>query len=224
MNNDRPNGQPNDGGYDRLAWWYPCLETMMFGRRLAETRRDACLHFVDTIDSPRSVLLLGDGRGQCLDFLVRQWHQSDFVSIDRSGRMLDYQRRSIPPQNAGRVVFRQADALERIDPPNGFDVVVMAMFADCFSPARLERLLENVDRCLNANGVVAHLDFVTSKRAIDRGRMWAMHRFFGLATDLEHQSLIDIAPTLQSLGFERESRRSHLGDFAQSSVFGRRGR
>ena len=179
----------DDGGYDRLAAWYPVLEWMMFGRRLADVRRRACRWWADcvageTLEFPDAgdVVLLGDGRGQCLRRLGRVWPDRHFVAIDRSPAMLIHQTRIA---SGLRLRFNPMPRDARSPPPGVRPpgLIVMPFFSDCFDADQALNLMRAWHAAANRQTRLLHLDFIPPRGWLDRGRAAAMVGLFSVLTD-----------------------------------------
>ena len=217
----------SDGGYDRLAVWYPMLETAMFGRRLSQTRRDSAAFFVEHLQTPRSICLLGDGRGQMTRWLSECWRHAEGVCIDRSDRMLQRQRRRVSPRSSNHWRFVHTDILRLAAEDDttlgafAADVIVMPMFADCFTAEALSHVLRWCDRTLTSSGVIAWLDFCGGRSPGHRWKIWAMHRWFGWVTDLPNRELVDMHDVFTRSGFVVRASRTHQDGLLQSRIYRR---
>ncbi|MEM9827380.1 MAG: class I SAM-dependent methyltransferase [Planctomycetota bacterium] len=200
----------NDGGYDRLAASYESLEWLLLGRRLERMRsaasQDARLSNLDSgsrNDQPHA-LVFGGGTGRLIERLLRAETRLTLTSLERSTKMIAAQRRRVERCHADdRVDWIRADALamERGQLP-ACDRVYFPFFLDCFSESTLRRKLPIWTSTLSPRGDLVWIDFVPNDRVLPRWRLWAMHRFFGLVTDLQNRSLVDIPSLLRDLSWQ----------------------
>jgi ubiquinone/menaquinone biosynthesis C-methylase UbiE len=94
--------------FDRLAGIYRALEYIAFGRDLERAR----FFHLDRLSESRSILVLGEGDGRCLERLVSAAPKARIDCLDFSPAMLACAARRIVDHEAvQRVTFRQADLL-----------------------------------------------------------------------------------------------------------------
>ena len=97
------------GTFDRLAGIYRGLERLAFGRDLERAR----FCWLERLSACRSMLILGEGDGRCLERLVRVAPVAHIHCVDASAAMLTRAARRIAGTEAeSRVRFEQADAFE----------------------------------------------------------------------------------------------------------------
>lgn len=119
--------------FDRIAPLYRWIEYSFAGHALQKSRTA----FLDGLESPSRVLILGEGDGRFLAELLRRHPRAEVTSIDASAAMLDLARTRIRSVPAARVEFIQADILTWTPPAAGFDLIVTHFVLDCFRPEDL---------------------------------------------------------------------------------------
>lgn len=176
-----------------IARLYRWIEYAAFGRALQRRR----VAFLPEVADARRALVLGDGDGRFLEKLVKENPRAHFDYVDLSGRMLELARGRA---GTGRVTYHRADALEFALPERGYDLIVTHFFLDCFNEAGAARLVERVARaaCPKARWVISEFRESSWWAAVWLRLMYA---FFGIATGLETQRLIDHHPLLARNGF-----------------------
>lgn len=177
-------------GYDRLACCYGLLEWFLFGNELQRGR----VSQLESIGSPRKVLLLGDGNGRLLEQLCMRHPQCQIKSVDQSARMLERQRRRVERVDAmDRVTFEQANLEQFQFADESFDVLMAAFFLDCFSNEMLERLLPRWLSTIRGGGYFVFVDFVDPDPSriamVSRAKLSMMHTFFRWTTGLQNRCL-----------------------------------
>ncbi len=111
--------------FDRVAPHYRWLETLVFGSQLQEAR----VAFVQKIESPQRVLVVGEGNGRFLAEFVRVHPAAEIDCVEASGRMIDLARLRV---GTARVRFIQGDVRKVELPAATYDLIVTHFFLDCF--------------------------------------------------------------------------------------------
>ncbi|MBA3650081.1 MAG: class I SAM-dependent methyltransferase [Chthoniobacterales bacterium] len=204
--------------FDRVAPLYRALERLVFGDQLQQAR----LAFLEKIERPRRVLIVGEGDGRFLAECVRRHPRAMIDCVDASARMIDFARsRSGGPE----INFIHADFSTLSLESDQYDLIVAHFFLDCFAGAALCDVVEKLGRAATHDALWLLSDF----RIPDFGwsRLWArfcirtMYLFFGLVSGLGTQRLEDPSPGLRSAGFERVSQRLTRGGMIKSELWRR---
>src|SRR5690349_6262308 len=108
-------------GFDRVAAVYRLLERLAFGRALERAR----FAHLSALRSCRSILIVGDGDGRCLEAVLGLAREALVTSIDSSGAMLAMaKRRAEAAGHADRVTFECADIRTMALPIGRHDAVL----------------------------------------------------------------------------------------------------
>lgn len=177
---------------DPIARWYRWLEYIGFGKAL-ERRRLAFLH--DVADARRA-LVLGEGDGRFLVFLVEQNRGASIDYVDLSGRMLELAR----ARAGDRVQYFHANALTFPLPEAEYDLIVTNFFLDCFEESDQAALIERVARAARGDARWLISEF-RQPAAWARGVVGLLYLFFRVTTGLRTARLADHRPMLQRCGF-----------------------
>jgi trans-aconitate 2-methyltransferase len=78
------------------------------------------------VPPPQRVLDLGTGTGFVAKALAGRYPEAEVTGIDLSPAMIDEARRTLPPELAGRVVFKVGDASALTCPDDAFGLVVLS--------------------------------------------------------------------------------------------------
>ncbi|MEO7724404.1 MAG: class I SAM-dependent methyltransferase [Chthoniobacterales bacterium] len=184
--------------FDRVAPFYRALERLVFGDQLQQAR----VAFLEEIERPRRVLIVGEGDGRFLAEFVRRHPRATIDCVDASVRMIDIAR----SRSGGSAInFIHADFSTLSLEPDLYDLIVTHFFLDCFAGALLREVVEKLGRAASRNAIWLLSDF----RVPDSGwrRFWArvciraMYLFFGLVSGLGTQRFEDPSPGLRSAGF-----------------------
>lgn len=124
--------------FDRIAPHYRWIERCFAGRQLQRCRTA----FLDELESPARILIVGEGDGRFLEALLRRHPRAEVTCVDASAAMLQLARRRIDP--AARVEFVQADILSWTPPAAAFDRIATHFVFDCFRPEDLAAVVEKL--------------------------------------------------------------------------------
>jgi ubiquinone/menaquinone biosynthesis C-methylase UbiE len=173
-----------------LAEIYRPLEYLAFGRDLERAR---FVH-LDRLRDCRSILVLGEGDGRCLEKLIAIAPHARIDCLDLSTKMLARAARRIAGRAAvERVTFRQADLLTADMPPANYDSVITFFFLDCFTAAQCEAVMARIGASLRPGALWLWADFAVPARgwARWRARIWiaALYAYFRWQTGLAAREL-----------------------------------
>lgn len=189
--------------FDRISRHYRWLETLAFGSTLQKART----RWIESIDSPKRILILGEGDGRFLCEFLRVHPDVAVDCVDSSARMLDLARGRVTrafPQATQRVRFLCADLLSW-SPPGSYDLLVANFVLDCFPR---DEFSATIGKLAQAAGPDAHLflaDFSIPNGVLARihARLWlaVMYWFFWTVAGVHAKELIDPTSDLEANGF-----------------------
>lgn len=188
--------------FDRLAPFYRAMERIAAGEKMQRCR----LAFVESIPTPRRVLLAGEGPGRFLVDCVKRFPQAEIIMIDNSARMLEI---AADHESSPQVRFLRADLLEKC-PVDGCDLIVTNFFLDCFPPDRLEVVVSNLANAATpgAHWLLADFQVAPGRATGWRSRiiLWMLYTFFRVVCGLEARSLVPPENSLEKAGFKLHRR------------------
>ena len=195
---------------DPIARWYRWFEYIGFGGAL-ERRRQA---FLGDLTDARRALVLGEGDGRFLVFLVKQNGGASIDYVDLSGRMLELAR-----SRAGdRVRYIQADARTLPLPEGEYDLIATHFFLDCFDESDLAALIERISLAARDDARWVISEF----RQPGNWARWMvrmLYRFFKLTTGLQTTGLSDHRPLLEKCGFRMVKEQRARGGLLASELW-----
>ncbi len=208
--------------FDRLTGIYRALEYIAFGRDLERAR----FAHLDALRDSRSILVLGEGDGRCLQRLIQNAPQARIVCLDISPAMLARAAIRIKgTEAAGRVEFRQADLLCTELPPKRYDAVVTFFFLDCFTGEQAEKIMRQIQGSLQPEAIWLWADFALPPRGVARwrARAWLglLYTFFRWQTNLDARALPPVERLFDSLEWKPAMQRSFQHGLVRSAVFRR---
>lgn len=205
--------------FDPLARIYRALEWLAFGGDLERAR--FCL--LDQLAGRRSILILGEGDGRCLERLLPLVPDARIDCLDASPAMLARaETRIAGADGRGRVTFICADALSHALPAAHYDAVVTLFFLDCFEPPSAEALVNRITAAVQPGAGWLFADFVvpTSGLARLRARLWlaGLYTFFRWQTGLRPRALPPSEELIRQADFGQSVPEFPVGAAAEHAV------
>jgi ubiquinone/menaquinone biosynthesis C-methylase UbiE len=179
--------------------------------------------FLESLRDCRSVLVLGEGDGRCLEQLVRAAPDAHLDCLDLSPAMLARAETRLPAEARARVTFRQADLLTTALPDKNYDAVVTLFFLDCFTSEQTADIVHRIAASLRPGARWLWADFVLPPRGLARlrARIWlaVLYAFFHWQTTLSARVLPPAEELISAEGFAREAEQLFQWGLVRSVVF-----
>ncbi len=209
-------------GFDALAPVYRALEFLAFGRDLERARfaHLACLR------ECRSILVLGEGDGRCLERLVGAAPQARIDCLDLSPAMLARAAARLAGRAAAaRVSFREADLLATPLPAARYDAVVTCFFLDCFTAEQAAAVMNRIEGSLQPGARWLWADFALPAGGFARwrARRWVglLYLFFRWQTGLDARELPPVGENFAAAGWKPVADLTLQHGLLRSAVFTR---
>jgi len=184
-----------------FAFWYRWFEYAAFWRALERQR----YRYLGRLAHARSILVVGEGDGRALARLLSVAPEANIDVVELSGEMIALARRRVAHSN--RVRFLQADALTKPWPSTHYDGVITLFFLDCFNEADLYTVIQKVSGAIAPGALWLVSDFAIPESGWQHWHarlwIWAMYRFFSIATGLRTRKLPPIRAYLEDAGLQR---------------------
>lgn len=201
----------------RFAPWYRWFEYAAFGRALERQR----YRYLGRLAQARSILVLGEGDGRALACLLSVAPEAKIDVVELSGEMIALARGRVA--HSSRVRFLQADALREPWPSTLYDGVVTLFFLDCFNEADLYTVIQKASGAMapGARWLVSDFALPESgwRHLHARIWIWAMYRFFSIATELRTRKLPPIQTYLEDAGLQRLEWKNERAGLISSEVW-----
>jgi len=206
--------------FNRLAGIYRTLEYIAFGRELERAR----FMYLDRLRECRSILVLGEGDGRCLERLVSAAPHARIDCLDLSSAMLARAARRLSGRNeASRVDFRQADLLTAELPSRHYDAVVTFFFLDCFDAVQAENVMTRIQTSLLPGALWLWADFNLPEKGMARvrARIWLaiLYTYFRWQTGLAARKLPPVDRYFVANGLKKITGRSAQWGLLRSEVW-----
>lgn len=191
--------------FDRIAPFYDAMETVSAGRLLDRCR----LEFLDRIQPPARILLVGEGNGRFLLPCRKRFPDAGITVIDGSAKMLEIARRRLG--DSRRTEFVHALIGDWRGPDGKFDLIVTNFMLDCLTAAEMAATIRHLAGMAAPDADWLIADFEIPARGPARWRSRAivgmLYRFFRIVTRLQARSLVAPDAALAAEGFLRAGRR-----------------
>jgi tRNA (cmo5U34)-methyltransferase len=213
-----PAGAPPLRGFDRVAWCYDVLASLVFGPAQRRAQRAALDHLPATA-APR-VLILGGGTGWVLTEVLRRRPQATVLYLDASPNMLARARKRLAqacPQAQAQVEFRHGTQAA-LGPSEGFDVLITFFVLDCIALPELDEALARLRAAQRPGAPWLLVDFRPARRGWRRWLLAAMYAFFRLTTGLRASELPDLRGALGRRGLRRTWEATFFGQAIEAVV------
>ncbi|CAN5280627.1 class I SAM-dependent methyltransferase [soil metagenome] len=172
--------------YDNSAWFYDRLSRLVYGDALV----NAQVWLLPYIPAGANILVVGGGTGRILEELAKIHPGGLHITYaEVSAKMIALAKKRNIGQN--RVTFIN-DAIENIDQPVNFDVVITAFLFDNFTEPTLGKIFNHIHSLLKPGGLWLYTDFQHT------GKWWqwlllrSMLLFFRILCGVEASKLPDV--------------------------------
>jgi tRNA (cmo5U34)-methyltransferase len=202
----------SSGNYDRVAWFYDALASLVFGSALRRVQQAALLAGLPP-GAPR-VLVLGGGTGWVLTEILRLRPEARILYLEASEQMLARARQRLQPgSQADQVEFRHGTEQD-LKPEERFDVLVTFFVLDCFPLDTLSAALSRLNAARQPDAPWLLADFKLPVYWWQRVLLQAMYLFFRLTTGLRANRLPNLSAALGALGLKAQQ----VGTFFASTM------
>ena len=184
--------------FDRVAPHYCRLERLVFGNQLQRAR----VAFVEEIESPCHILIVGEGDGRFLAELVNAHPDAMVDCIEASACMIALARKQAPEAHVNFIQSAICDLTLR---QTHYDLIVSHFFFDCFAEVALAEIIATLANAAAPGAQWLIADFCYPTRGWHRWRARAliatMYFFFRVAAGIEARRLVDYSPVLRANRF-----------------------
>jgi tRNA (cmo5U34)-methyltransferase len=204
----RPGSGSLPNQFDLVAPLYPTLEQCVFGSRLNRARRA----FLDTVVLANRTLLLGEGNGRFLSWLLALKNNGCVSVIEKSAVMMRLAKERTRKLGEVRceVKFIESDVFE-YRPAEEFDCVVTHFLLDLFNPPAQRSLIERITELTAPGGTWVNVDFLPGRTVRGRILMWLQYSFFRMTSRIEARRCFDESPAAAATGWTVAETISFLG-------------
>jgi len=202
--------------YDNSAWFYDPLSKLVYGKALVKAQ----VYLLQFIQPNTKILLVGGGTGWILEELTRIYPSGlNITYVEISAKMTALsQKRNI---GNNRVIYIN-NAIENVDLPNDFDVIITPFLFDNFTGQTLQKVFAHINTVLKPNGIWLNTDFQLTGKWWQQILLKSMLLFFRIWCNIESKTIINIDPYFNEAGYTVIDDRSFFGEFIISKAYKKR--
>ncbi len=145
--------------FDTIAKYYNFLEILAFGRILYGTR----IYLLNRTSNPLNILLVGEGTGCFLKYLVNCYPKSSITILDSSNRMIKIMQGHNEISKVQNITILQQDYFKHA-PAIKYDLIFTNFFLDCFKSSDVLEIVGKIRLMLNGTGEWRDVDFTMPHR------------------------------------------------------------
>jgi SAM-dependent methyltransferase len=208
--------------FDWVARPYETAERWVFGKALEQTRRA----HLDALATCRRVLILGEGDGRFLSWLLQANPGCEVDVVDGSRRMLELARaRTALDSKRVRFMYRRIGDSRSIDTRPPYDLLVTQFFLDCFEEPELTNVVTELTELCGPDAVWLYADFHPGRTWMQRLRsrlwLWILYRVFRALTEIRAGRWVDPIPALRARGWATVARQTFEAELLESRLLAR---
>ena len=209
---------PASSQFDRVAFFYPALEWLVFRRHLDRARQA----FIGVVLEASRVLLVGEGNGRFLRSLMTSKISGWVTVVEKSAAMVQCAKDRIAgiPRDVF-VEFLEADFLEW-QPEKQFDCAVTHFFLDQFNPPTQLAITQKIAELTPENGTWINVDFLPPHTLGSNLLMWLQYTFFRMLTRIEAKRCFDESSVAAASGWVIAETIPYLGGLIAAKRYQKR--
>jgi ubiquinone/menaquinone biosynthesis C-methylase UbiE len=199
--------------YNNSAWFYDRLSRLVYGNALV----NAQLFLLDHIAPGSNVLIIGGGTGWILDELTKL-HPSGLciTYVEIAANMMALSKKRDTGSN--EVTFINS-AIEKLNLPPDFDVVVTPFLFDNFTEQTLNIVFTHTHKLLKPDGLWLNADFQLTGKWWQQFLLKTMFLFFKIICRIEASKLPEIEAHFTTNGYKVIDENTFFNDFIVTRVY-----
>jgi hypothetical protein len=199
--------------YNNSAWFYDKLARLVYGSELV----DAQVYLLKFVPPNSNVLIVGGGTG---------WILEELSKIHSSGLNITYvevapamMARSHKRNVAGNKLIFINDAVENVNLPTKFDVVITPFLFDNFKEKSLVAIFDHIGGMLNEKAIWLTVSFQLTGKWWQRVMLQSMFVFFKLICGIEASRLPAIGACFERKVYKLVGEKNFFKDFIGARVY-----
>ena len=199
--------------YNNSAWFYDFLTGLVFGRTLFRAQ----VYLLNNIRPGNKILIAGGGTGKILEAITSIYKTGLKITyVDVSEKMIVASKKRNIGEN--EVTFINA-AIENIQLPYNFDVVITPFLLDNFREETLQKIFSRIDQSLLPGGMWLNTDFQLTGKRWQKIMAGSMLIFFRIICAIEAKKLPDIQNCFSNNGYRIVEQKTFWGDFIITAAY-----
>ena len=202
--------------FSRLAPVYDLLGSVVFFGALRRSQN----YFLEEMNSPEKVLILGGGTGTFLIDLLKNSGIKSVDYVDISPGMIKKAKKKFVNSEIQCEVNFICGGINEI-PKNNYDLICTNYFLDCFSDEALEGLIPQLEKSLAGKGHWLFTDFCQDESS-GLNRRWLirfLYGFFSVTCNLKIKQLPNFSTHFKSADLEKINEKFFLRGLLKSVLF-----
>lgn len=201
--------------YDNAAWFYDSLSRVVFGKAIV----NAQVYLLEYIPPKSKILIAGGGTGWILDELIL-FHPAglEITYVEISAKMMAY---AVKRNTGANVVTFINSAVEDVQFHQNFDVVITPFLFDNFTEQTAQKVFNNLNAVLNADGLWLYADFEPRDKLWQKILLKTMLVFFRILCGVEASGLPDVTRMFARNGYNIAHKTNFFKNFIAATVYSR---
>ena len=199
--------------YDNAAWFYDGLAKLVYGNALIKAQA----YLLQFIQPNSNILIVGGGTGKILEEISHIYPSGltiTYVEISAKMTMLSKKRNT----GSNNVTFVNA-AVENVNLPANFDVVITPFLFDNFTEQTISKVFNHINTSLKPNGLWLNTDFQLTGKWWQSLLLKSMLLFFRIWCGIETDKVYNVEPHFIESGFDQISAKPFFGEFIISKAY-----
>jgi len=199
--------------YNNSVWFYDFLTGLVFGKTLFSAQ----VYLLNNIRPGNKILIAGGGTGKILEAITGIHHAGLKITyVDVSEKMIAASKKRDTGKN--EVTFINA-AIENIQLPDNFDIVITPFLLDNFTEENLQKIFSRIDQSLLPGGLWLNTDFQLTGKRWQKIMAGSMLIFFRIICAIEAEKLPDIQNCFSNNGYRIVEQKTFWGDFIITAAY-----
>jgi ubiquinone/menaquinone biosynthesis C-methylase UbiE len=199
--------------YDNSASFYDGLSRAVFGTALV----NAQAYFLPQIPVGAAVLIVGGGTGWILEEIAKVHLTGlNIVYVEISSKMMSLSRKRNIGANQVEFINR---AIEEVEYPEHFDVIITPFLFDNYKQEDLPATLRHIHQMLKPDGIWLNTDFQLTGKWWQFAMLKSMLLFFKVLCGVQSWRLPDVGKEFERLGYTLIEIKLFFKDFVGTRIY-----
>ncbi|MEO6150999.1 MAG: class I SAM-dependent methyltransferase [Mucilaginibacter sp.] len=181
--------------YNKTAWFYDRLARLVYGDSLHKAQ----IYLLKYLPPNSKILIIGGGTGRILEAISATYLAGlTIIYVELSANMISLSRKRNIGNNT--VEFINA-AIEEIDTPGEFDVIITPFLFDNYTNEALQTTFPHTNSQLKPGGIWLNTDFQLTGKWWQWVLMKGMYAFFKLFSEIDASRFPDVKSCFLNEGY-----------------------
>jgi len=199
-------------GFDRIAFLYDFLATLVFGRAIMNSQK----YFLDEISGSSKILILGGGSGDLLAALLKRNPYCEVWYIEASKKMITLSISKIKPECLVHFIHGTE---QEIPTSIKYDAAITNFYLDLFTDPFLEDVVNRIQSVLKPGACWLATDFIKGNPWWQKEMLRIMYWFFSITCHIEPKQLPDWTGSMEKAGGKEIKSKAFYSGFIKTSLY-----